>query len=318
MAKARTIALTPEPSRPRHVHRISDVGHPCERYLYYAIVEWDKRPPVDPFLQGVFNTGNLLEAEMFRFFNSEVGPKMDPPMCLIKPVPGPTDKLLSKYRISGTPDWTLCLDGHTVEPLGILDGKSVSENAYHRYTDLESLRKSPWASKYDPQVQLYNFANDYECGGLLFYNKLNPYHEWKLIDVPVDFGYVESVLQKCERVNKCIDEKKAPRKINEPFWCKTCPFESFCIPELEVEGLGSKLNNNAELESLIHHLMELKPMYGEYTNLLKEVKSHLVKGQDLISKSAIVTWRKQTVNMPSKDAYSYEKHFPVFESTEES
>jgi hypothetical protein len=68
--------------------------------LYHAIVDWDKRPPVEPSLKGIFETGNLLEKEMFRFFNAEVGPRMDPPMCLIKPVKSKTDKLLRQYNIS--------------------------------------------------------------------------------------------------------------------------------------------------------------------------------------------------------------------------
>jgi hypothetical protein len=282
--------------------------------LYHAIVDWDKRPPVEPYLQGIFNTGNLLEDEMFRFFNNEVGPRMDPKMCLIKPQKSKTDSLLSQYNISGTEDWHLCLDGHTVEPIGILDGKSASENAFRRYTDLESLKRSTYAYKYSPQVQIYNFANNFECGGLLFYNKTNPYHEWRIIDVPVDFEYVESVLQKCGRVNKAIEARTTPQQICEPFWCKACPFEPICLPELDGEGLGSKLNESPEVEQLVHRLMELKPLFGEYNDTLKQVKGHLVKGQDLITKSAVITWKKSTVNMPAKAAYSYEKHYPVFDT----
>lgn len=316
MAKARTKALTPEPAYPRHVHRISDVGHPCERYLYHAIVDWAKRPPVEPSLQGIFNTGNMLEKEMFVFFNAEVGPRMDPPMCLIKPTKSETDKLLRQHKISGTEDWHLCIDGHTVEPIGILDGKSCSENAYRRYTDIDSLRRSPYAYKYSPQVQLYNFANNFERGGLMFYNKTNPYHDWRIIDVPVDFGYVEGVLQKCDRVNKAIDNGKEPPKICEPFWCTTCPFEPICLPELEVSGSGQVLNTSDELEQMVQRLMELKPLASEYNDTLKSVKSHLVKGQDLVTKGAIITWKKSTVNMPAKEAYSYEKHYPVFNTGE--
>jgi hypothetical protein len=279
-------------------------------------VDWAKRPPVEPSLQGIFNTGNLLEKEMFSFFNTEVGPRMDPPMCLIKPVKSETDKLLRQYNISGTEDWHLCIDGHTVEPVGILDGKSCSENAYRRWTDLESLRKSPYAYKYSPQVQIYNFANNYECGGLLFYNKTNPYHDWKLIDVPVDFEYVESVLQKCDRVNKAIKDEVKPPRICEPFWCKACPFESICLPELESEGGKCVFNESAELEQLVGRLMELKPLFTEYKNTLDQVKGHLVKGTDYVTKSAIITWKKQTVNMPAKEAYSFTKHYPVFDTGE--
>jgi hypothetical protein len=285
--------------------------------LFHAIVDWDKRPPVEPSLQGIFDTGNLLEAAMFKFFNEKVGPNMDPPMCFIKPQTDKTDKLLQQYNISGTEDWHLCIDGHCVEPVGVVDGKSASENAYRGWTDLESLKRSPYAFKYNTQVQLYNFANDFECGGLLFYNKTNPYHDWKLIDVPVDFGYVEHVLQKCDRVNDAIEYEEPPKKINAPFWCKSCPFESICIPELEVTGTEAKLNDSKELEHMVQKLMTLKPSFAEYNFTLKEIKSHLVKGQDLILKDTIITWKRQTVNVKARGASTYEKHFPVFTGANE-
>jgi hypothetical protein len=151
----------------------------------------------------------------------------------------------------------------------------------------------------------------------MFYNKTNPYHDWRIIDVPVDFGYVEGVLQKCDRVNKAIEQETPPKKICEPFWCKTCPFESICLPELEVEGVEVKLNESPEFEELVYDLMRLKPYFAEYNDALKQVKSHLVKGQDLITKAAVITWKKSIVNCQAKSAYSYEKHYPVFQSTED-
>jgi hypothetical protein len=76
------------------------------------------------------------------------------------------------------------------------------------------------------------------------------------------------------------------------------------------------LNESNELEGLVKRVIELKPSFKEYNDILKEVKSHLIKGQDLITKSAIITWKKQTVNMPAKEAYSFTKHYPVFDTGE--
>jgi hypothetical protein len=258
--------------------------------------------------------GNLIEDEIFHFFNKEIGPKMEPPMLFIKPHEKSEDKLLAEYNISGTHDWTLCYAGTPNVPIGIIDGKSCSQNLFPTYTGIESLRNHRWSRLYLAQIQLYNFAKNYPKGGILFYSKGNIFYDWKLIEVEVDFAYMESILQKCKRVNQAVldqDETLCP-KINQPFWCKECRFEAFCIPELEVSGSSAQIGTTKEIDDMLAKLMEYKPFKLAYDKQLKLVKEHLVKGQDLISTNALVTWRKQTVNMPAKEAYTFEKHYPVF------
>ena len=41
--------------------RASNLGHPCERYLYLLIKHWDEQKPHDVGLQNIFDLGNTLE-----------------------------------------------------------------------------------------------------------------------------------------------------------------------------------------------------------------------------------------------------------------
>ena len=42
--------------------RASNIGHPCERYLYLLITRWEEQQPHDVGLQNIFDLGNTLEA----------------------------------------------------------------------------------------------------------------------------------------------------------------------------------------------------------------------------------------------------------------
>ena len=42
--------------------RASNIGHPCERYLYLLIKHWDEQEPHDYGLQNIFDLGNSIEA----------------------------------------------------------------------------------------------------------------------------------------------------------------------------------------------------------------------------------------------------------------
>ena len=42
--------------------RASNVGHPCERYLYLLIRSWEELIPHDEGLQNIFDLGNSIEA----------------------------------------------------------------------------------------------------------------------------------------------------------------------------------------------------------------------------------------------------------------
>ena len=284
---------------PRHVHRISDIGHPCHRYLYYAIHDWDKRKEVDLSLQAIFKAGNVLENPVISFFNSEVGPLCEPKMTILDTQSQTCDKLLRDHNIEGSRDGTLAVDvDGRWQRLGPIDGKSCSQSSFRMYQDIESLKRHSWSYKYLAQVQLYAFDRNEPVGYLFFYSKQNPFYDWKIIEVPLDYAYIESILKKCEAVNNCLKVEKAPDKLNQPFWCAGCDFESLCLPELVAEGEGPCMNESEELQLLLDRVLELKPAAKEYEKEYDTLKGLLVKGKPLIMRDCMLDWI--TYDVPEK------------------
>ena len=58
MFKAKANKITVYPVRNL---RASNLGHPCERYLYLLISHWEEVKPHDVGLQNIFDLGNALE-----------------------------------------------------------------------------------------------------------------------------------------------------------------------------------------------------------------------------------------------------------------
>ena len=49
---------------PQHNLRCSSIGHPCARYVYLSITNWQDKTAPDVGLQGIFQLGNVLEAHV--------------------------------------------------------------------------------------------------------------------------------------------------------------------------------------------------------------------------------------------------------------
>ena len=46
--------------------RASNIGHPCERYLYLLVTRWEDQRPHDVGLQHIFDLGNTLETHTIK------------------------------------------------------------------------------------------------------------------------------------------------------------------------------------------------------------------------------------------------------------
>jgi len=202
------------------------------------------------------------------------------------------DKLLEKYKITGTCDGVLqwCVEGKWSD-LGIVDIKTCSANLFASYNNLESLKRHTWSTMYPAQVMTYAFASDYERGFLLFVSKGNIFYDWKIIEVPVDMEQVEGLLTKCEAVNKSLDAGTEPVRINRPFWCADCKWQSLCLPEFTYNGSGPAMNEDKEVERIVNRLQEIKPHWSEYEELKKTLRKSLCEGQPLILENAMIDWK---------------------------
>jgi hypothetical protein len=275
---------------PCHTNRISALDDPCLRRLYYMRTAWDKANEIDDGLQGIFESGNILEPIIERIV-SEVGQQSNPPFRIVGTQTTTNDKLLKEYQISGTIDGFLQIkEGETWVTKGIVDIKTMSPNIYPRINDYESLGRYSWTRKYRGQLQLYALAHNLDTCYILFVNKSNLF-EMKLIEFPIDFQYCENLLSKARLVNAAIESDTPPAGVNHPKECTGCRWLSYCCPDL-VTGAGLQIADNPELESIMDRMGELEKQADEYADLEKQRDEILIKGQNVAVGQWLITWKQ--------------------------
>lgn len=286
---------------PCHVNRISALDDPCVRRLYYMRHDWDKAEPTDNGLQGIFETGNLLEPIIERIV-SEVGLASNPPWRIVGTQTATNDELLKQYQISGTIDGFMQVKNGDWQTVGVVDIKTMSTNIFQTINDYSSLLKYPWTRKYRGQLMLYSLAHNLETCFILLVNKNNLYN-MKLIEFPLDMDYCEGLFQKAARVNRAIKDEAPPEKLNDPDECPRCKFASLCCPDFTT-GKDVQINDNAELEAILNRLEELDPQASEYAELEKQRDACLTKGTDTVCGKWLVTWKKTVTEYKAKSAYT--------------
>ncbi len=283
---------------PCHVVRASEIGHPCMRYLVYTITNWQDRQPHDPGLQFVFEGGNHVEDMAIKDFE-EAGFKV------YRPEP---DKAIAESRPQIT--------GHIDFRVDFGDGKVYTGEikGLNKY-DFDSLNclqdfynsKKVWIRKYPAQLMTYMYIKGEDKG--FFYLKSIPGFQPKLIWIDLDYDYMESILQKTERVENHIKNKTLPEQIDDYSVCERCGFLTLCLPEIKRTPM--EFIDDEEIEGKLKRWNELKPLSKEFEEIDKEIKKSfeghdkLMIGDFLITGSLIE--RKAYIPKPV-DASSYWKY----------
>ena len=290
---------------PCHVNRISGLDDPCERRLFYCRTAWDKTAPIDDGFAGILRTGTELEPLIERIV-SAAGEAGKPRFRIIGANMPTTDELLKKYQIQGHIDGILEyeLDGQWYKQ-GVIDKKTAHPSIFAGLSDYDSLVKYPWTKKYRGQLMLYALGNNLERCFLLFVNKSNLY-QMKLIEFPLDMEYAEGLLQKADRINKAIESKIPPLKLNDPDECPKCQFAHICMPEYSAGG-ELQISDDKELEAVLLRLQELSPAEKEISDLEKARDVLLTKGTDTICGQFMVTWKKIEGHRKPSAGGSYEQ-----------
>ncbi len=289
----KTVLATRKKRYPQHVNRISSLDDPCLRKLYYMRHDWAEAKETDDGLQGIFETGNILEPIVERIV-SEIGLASIPQWRIIGSQIATDDKLLKEYQISGTIDGFLQVKFNNLNEtqwitLGVVDIKTMSQNVYARVQDYESLSRFPWTRRYRGQVMLYSLAHNFERCFLLLVNKSNLF-DMRLIEFPTDMEYCEGLLQKAKTVNESIANNEMPQGVNDPDICQKCQFLSFCAPDLSTGG-NMEIIDNPELEIVLDRMAELKITADEYRDLEGQRDAMLIRGKDIMCGQWFVTWK---------------------------
>jgi len=286
-----TVLSAKDKRYPCHVNRISQLDDPCLRRLYYYRHDWDKAKPTELSLQGIYETGNILEPVISRII-SETGEATSPKWRIVGTQTTTNDSLLKEHQISGTIDGFLQIrnEGEQWQTIGVVDIKTVNPNIYQTLTDYQSLGRYFWTKKWRGQLMLYSLAHNLGRCFLLLVNKTNLY-DMRLLDFEVDMAYCDELLAKAKAVNKAIKTDTPPPQINNANECQRCSFFAFCSPNLKSTGDLKMIENN-ELAVILDRLSELETAADEYADLEKQRDALLSKGQDVICGNWMVMWKK--------------------------
>lgn len=254
---------------PCHTNRASEAGHPCERYLVLRRLKWQDAQPHDVRLQLLFDEGNHQEQIVLRDLE-DAG---------VRIIQQQSDYVWPAFELSAHLDGKAVLSETEAAPI---ECKSMSPHIWDKVNTLADLLESdkPWLQKYPAQIQLYLLLANAERGFLILKNKSTG--ELKEIEVRLDLGYAESVLQKLERVNRHVAAGTIPEPIRyEENICDRCPFfQTVCL--VEVKRTALELSEDGELAKKLARRAALEPMAKEFKTLDEDIKAQ-VKGLEKVA-----------------------------------
>lgn len=271
--------------------RASNLGHPCERYLYLLIKHWDEQKPHDVGLQNIFDLGNTLEEHTINNIK-EAGYEILTPTV--------RSWNIDKPYITGREDIRIKDENGELLPVEI---KGLSPFEWEKLNTIEDFFKSKKAyiRGYPAQLQIYMLKFGKEKGFFALTNKLTG--ETKFIEMDFDYEYAESLLQKAERIYKALETETPPEACEDISSCENCSLAHICG---DCRRVPADIDLDEELDALINRKQELAAAKKEYEAVDKEIKAKVgerekvITGQYLIERKSFV---KKAYTIPESVQY---------------
>lgn len=257
--------------------RASNLGHPCERYLYLLIKHWDEQKPHDVGLQAIFDLGNTIEEHTIKNIQEAGYEVITPTQRSWK---------IDKPLITGREDIRIKDENGELLPVEI---KGLSPVEYDKLNSVEDFLKSKrhYVRAYPAQLYIYMLHFGKEKGFFALTNKLTG--QTKFIEIPFDYDYAESLLQKAERIYKALDENTPPDSCEDVSVCENCSLQHICG---QVRRVPADIELDDELENLINRKQELATAKREYEDVDKEIKARVGEREKVITGSYLITRNK--------------------------
>lgn len=271
--------------------RASNLGHPCERYLYLLIKNWQDQKPHDVGLQNIFDLGNTLEEHTIKNIK-EAGFEVFTPTC--------RSWNIDKPYISGREDIRIKDENGELLPVEI---KGLSPFEFDKLNTVEDFKKSKKAyiQGYPAQLQIYMYYFEKEKGFFALTNKLTG--ETKFIEMPFDWDYADALLKKAERIYKALEAETPPEACDDISHCENCSLAHICG---SCRRVPADIDLDEELDALINRKAELAEAKKEYEAVDKEIKAKvgerekIITGEYLIERKSFV---KKAFTVPESTQY---------------
>lgn len=258
--------------------RASNIGHPCERYLYLLIKHWDEQEPHDEGLQNIFDFGNSVEEYTIKKLK-DAGLEIITPTQRSWKVENPLITGREDIRIKDPEDGQLY-------PAEI---KGLSPFEWERLNTIDDFYSSKrhYVRGYPSQLMVYCWKFEKEKGFFILTNKLTG--RIKIIEVPFDWDRADSLLKKGERIYKALADESGrtiPEACGDITVCDECPMRHLCTasisrPEMQLD--------DGELEALLDRKGDLAPAYKEYNDVNDEIKRCVGEREKIFAGKYIVT-----------------------------
>lgn len=258
--------------------RASNIGHPCERYLYLLIKHWDEQEPHGEGLQNIFDLGNSIEAYTIQKLR-DAGLEVITPAVRSWKVENPLITGREDIRIKDPEDGQLY-------PAEI---KGLSPIEWERLNSIDDFYNSKryYVRGYPAQLMVYCWKFEKEKGFFVLTNKLTG--ELKIIEVPFDWQKADELLKKGERVYAALSDPTGhtiPDSCNDVTVCDKCSLRHICTaPHDRIEAEI----DDGELEALIDRKADLKAGYDAYNEANEEIKRLMGDREKVIAGKYLVT-----------------------------
>ncbi len=257
--------------------RASNIGHPCERYLYLLIRHWDEQEPHNYGLQNIFDLGNSIEEYTINKLKAAGFEVITPTQRSWK---------VENPLITGREDIRI-KDPETGE-LFPAEIKGLSPFEWAKLNSVEDFyaSKKHYVRAYPSQLLVYMWKFEKEKGFFVLTNKLTG--EIKIIEVPFDWDRADAMLRKGERVYAALSDptgKTLPPACPDITVCEECPMKHICPADhsrIEAEI------DDGELESLILQKEALAPQYKAYNELSDQIKACMGDREKVVTETHLV------------------------------
>lgn len=261
--------------------RASNLGHPCERYIYLLIKHWEEQKPHDVGLQNIFDLGNTLETHTINNIK-EAGYEVITPTCRSWQLE------VKGGIITGREDIRIKDENGELLPVEI---KGISPFEYDKLNSVDDFlnSKRSYIQGYPAQLFVYMLHFGKEKGFFALTNKLTG--ETKFIEVPFDYDLGEKYLSKAERIYAALAKDEPPEACEDISHCESCPLAHICG---ECRRVPTDIDLDNELDELINRKQELAAAKKEYETVDKQIKEKVgerekvITGQYLIERKASI------------------------------
>lgn len=245
-------------------NRASMLGHPCLRFLTYLRTRWMDFSTPEPELLQIWREGRVHEQavlEQLREAGFNVVLQQYPFSYTERP----------ELNISGKIDGAIILRDRRTIPF---DVKGFAPATWHQIEAHNEMsvreHRHYWVRNAYAQVLLYDLMDNKELGLLFCKNKSTG--QLKQIEVTLDYGYAEMLLQKAAAVNAHVAAGTLPDRIPyEQAICGRCDAFHLCLPD-EALRAGATLMDNPELSAKLTRRADLEAAAQEFKRLDDAIK----------------------------------------------